>query len=394
MSLESYNVRPVWAEISLDRLSHNCREVRRITPRSAAIMAAVKADAYGHGAPMAAKTFLKNGATSLAVANLDEAVELRNNGVKAQILVLGYIQKHLYTRMLRHGVTPTIYQVEQARSLSETAQEIGEEAKIHVKLDTGLGRLGFPASPEAVEAVEKIVSLPGIMVEGIYSHFATAYEADKTYTRVQFNRFMATVEGLESRGVEIPVKHISNSAALIDFPEYSLDMVRPGSALYGLHPGKDAEHTRIDSKICMTLKAKPALIKTVPKGAGISYGLVFKTERESRIATLPIGYADGYRRSLTNKGQVAINGVRAPVVGRVCMDQCMVDVTDIEDLKDDDEVVLFGDGSDNSPHIEEVAEWAGSINEEIVCNVSRRVPRVYLRGGEVVAVRDYLNPEA
>jgi len=394
MTLESYNVRPVWAEINLDRLSHNCREVRRITPRSAAIMAAVKADAYGHGAPMAAETFLKNGATSLAVANLDEAIELRNGGIEAQILVLGYIQKHQYHRMLRYGVTPTIYQVEQARNLSEAAQKMGVEAKIHVKLDTGLGRLGFQASTEAVKAVEKIASIPGIVVEGVYSHFATAYDEDKTYTRVQFNRFMATVEGIESKGIEIPVKHISNSAAVVNLPEYSLDMVRPGSALYGLYPEKGSECKNIDNKICMTLKAKPALIKTVPKGAGISYGLVFKTERESRIATLPIGYADGYRRSLTNKGQVAINGVRAPVVGRVCMDQCMVDVTDIKGLKDDDEVILFGDGSDNSPHIDEVAGWAGTINEEIVSNVSRRVPRVYLRGGKVVEVRDYLNPGA
>jgi len=391
---ESLGVRPVWAEVDLDCLAHNMREARRVTPKNTLIMAAVKADGYGHGAPEAAEVFLENGADRLCTATLDEAVQLRRLGFTAPILCLGYVPEYLYGVALEYGVGITIYRLDHARALSEAATQMGVDAVVHVKLDTGMGRLGFRVSEATVDEVAGVSGLKGVNLGGVFTHFAVADEADKGYTRLQFSRFMDVVDALEARGVEVPLKHVSNSAAIIDFPEYSLDMVRPGIMLYGFYPSPHVDQSRVSLRPAMTLKAKISHVKEVPESTGISYGLTYKTGRRSVIATVPVGYADGYSRRLSNVGWVAVGGARASIVGRVCMDQCMVDVTDIPGVSVGDVVTLMGDGSGGSPHVEEVAAWMGTITHEVTCGVSRRVPRVYLRGGEVVGVRDYLNPGA
>jgi alanine racemase len=388
---ETNMIRPVWAEVDLDRLAHNVREARRVTPSSSKIMAAVKADGYGHGAVEAAEVFLENGADRLATATLGEAMQLRRHGVEAPILVLGYVPEYLYPLLIEHDVSATVYRLGHATALSAAAIEAGRDAVVHVKVDTGMGRLGFRVD-EAADAIMEVCSLPGVEVEGVFTHFAVSDEADKTYTKRQFEKYMRVVEELGGRGFDVPVKHVSNSAAVIDLPEYSLDMVRPGIMLYGLYPSPHIDQKRVDLLPAMTLKAKISHVKTVPPGTGLSYGLTHSTKRVSRIATLPVGYADGFRRGLSNVGEVTINGRRAPIVGRVCMDQCMVDVTKLGRVKVGDTATLFGDGSEDSPTVEEVAEWLGTIVDEVTCGVGKRVPRVYLKGNEVMKVRDCLNP--
>ena len=388
---ESLGLRPVWAEVDLDRLAHNMREVRRIVPQSAQIMVCVKADGYGHGAPEAAEAFLGSGADRLATATLDEAVQLRRLGFEAPILCLGYVPEYLYGKLLEHGIGATIYRVEHARALSEAAAGMGVEVVVHVKLDTGMGRLGFVAGDEAVDQIVEVSRMRGLYLEGLFTHFAVADEADKAYTRMQYGRFMEVARALEDRGVEVPLKHVSNSAAIIDLPEYSLDMVRPGIMLYGYYPSPHVDHSRVSLRPAMALKARVSHVKRVPANTGISYGLTYVTPGPRDIATVPVGYADGYRRGLSNLGQVALGGGRAPVVGRVCMDQFMVDATG-QGVEVGDTAVLWGDGSGGEPDVEEVAGWLGTITHEVLCGVSRRVPRVYLRGGDVVGVRDYLSP--
>ena len=362
-----------------------------MTLGSSRIMAAVKADGYGHGAVEASEVFLENGADRLATATLGEAMQLRRHRVEAPILVLGYVPEYLYPLLLEHDVSAAVYRLGHAKALSAAALEAGREAVVHVKVDTGMGRLGFRVD-EAADAIMEIGSLPRLEVEGVFTHFAVTEEADNTYPRRPREKYMRVIDELGERGLDVPVKHVSNSAAIIDLPEYSLDMVRPGIMLYGLYPSLHVDHKRVNLLPAMTLKAKVSHVKTIPPGTGLSYGLTHSTERESRIATLPVGYADGYSRGLSNVGEVTIDGRRAPIVGRVCMDQCMVDVTDIGQVEVSDTVTLFGDGSDGAPTMEEVAGWLGTIAHEVTCGVGRRVPKVYLKGGEVMGVRDCLNP--
>jgi len=383
-------MRPAWAEINLDNLAHNIKEVIKITKKGTIIMAVVKADAYGHGAEMAANTFLENGAQRLAVATLTEAIALRKSGIKAPILILGYTPACQSAEVLNYNITPTIFTYEHGKELSKIASSLGTTTKIHIKIDTGLGRLGFLPSKGSINDIIKISKLPSIEVEGVFTHFATSAEKNMDYTRNQFEKYVKVVDELEKRGVNIPIRHVSNSNAIIDLPEYDLDMVRPGTILYGLNPSEETDLIKVDLKPAMTLKAKISFLKTVPEKTGIGYGLTFTTRRKSRIGTLSIGYADGYRRALSNKANVGIRGKRAPVVGRICMDQCMIDLTDIEQAEIGDEVVLFGDGSNNTPHIDEVAEWLDTSNCEVTCMVTQRVPRAYIKNGKIVKIKDYL----
>jgi alanine racemase len=382
--------RPVWAEIDLDNLIHNIGEARRVTRSETIIMAVVKANAYGHGAIMAAKTFLENGAERLAVATLSEAIELRRAGFNVPILILGYTPDYQSGEVLEYDINSTVYTLEHAETLSKAAADRGQIAKIHIKLDTGLGRIGFLPTENSIRDIVEISQLPSLEIEGMFTHFALADSRDKKYTREQFGKYMHVVEALEERGIDIPIKHVSNSAAIIDLPEYNLDMVRPGGMLYGKYPSDEVDKDRVELRLAMTLKARLSNVKSVPKGTGISYGITFTTEKPSRIGTLPLGYADGYSRLLSNKAEVGIKGRRAPVVGKVCMDQCMVDLTDIHGPKIGDEVILFGYGRDNAPLAQDVAKWMGSASSEVLSSVSRRVPRVYIKNGEVVEIRDYL----
>lgn len=383
------DIRPVWAEINLDNLAHNIKEVKRNINKNTLIMAVVKANAYGHGAIEVSKVFLENGGDRLAVATLSEAMELRLNEIDAPILILGYTPKSQYARILKYNLIPTIYSYEFAKALSEEAIKLGIVGKIHIKIDSGLGRIGFLPGDETISEIIRISKLPNIEIEGIFTHFAKADEMDKVYTRLQYNRFIDIVNKLEDKGVYIPIKHASNSAAIIDMPEYNLNMVRAGIMLYGLYPSNKVNKNNIKLKPAMTLKAKISNIKEVSEGTGISYGQIFVTKRKSKIATIPIGYADGLTRLLTLKGEAFVNGQTVPIIGRICMDQCMLDVTDIENVKIEDEVILFGDGK-TGPHIDEVANKLNTINYEILCMIGRRVPRVYTKNGEIVGIKDYL----
>ncbi|SDW62918.1 alanine racemase [Tepidimicrobium xylanilyticum] len=384
------DLRPVWAEVNLDNLAHNMREVKKNVNKGVSIMAVVKANAYGHGAIKSAETFLDNGAERLAVATLSEALELRKANIDVPILILGYTPKSQYSKVLKYDITQTIWDYESAKVISDAAAQFNKKAIVHLKVDSGMGRVGLLCRDETIEAIIKISKLPNLEIEGIYTHFATADEKDKAFTKVQYERFMEIIEALEKKGLFIPIKHVSNSAAIIDLPEYNLNMVRAGIMLYGFYPSNEVCKDKVHLKPAMNLKARISHVKRVPKGTGISYGQIFVTERESKIATIPIGYADGFTRLLTSKTEVFLKGKRIPVVGRICMDQCMLDVTDLDNVKVGDEVILFGYGKEGVPHVDEVANRLNTINYEIVCMVGRRVPRIYVKNGEIIDVIDYL----
>lgn len=383
-------LRPVWAEIDLNNLAHNIKEVRRVTKKESIVMAVVKANGYGHGSLDVAKVFLENGADRLAVATLSEAIELRRADIKAPILILGYTPESQYNMVVENDIIQTIYTLESGKELSKVAKSLNKNAKLHIKIDSGMGRIGFKSEESSIGKIEKISKLPNLEIEGIFTHFAKADEIDKTYTERQFKNYEWVIKKLEDRNINIPIKHVSNSAATIDLPEYNLNMVRGGIMIYGLYPSEEVDKEKVKLKPAMALKAKISHLKEVPEDTGVSYGQIFVTERKSKIATIPIGYADGFTRLLTSKAEVSIGGKRAPIVGKICMDQCMIDVTDIDNVKVGDEVVLFGDGENGVPHIDEIAEKLDTINYEIVCMVGRRVPRVYVKDGKVVKIIDYL----
>ena len=385
------HLRPTRAEINLDNLKHNLKEIRRVADSQAAICAVVKADGYGHGALEVAQTALDCGVSYLAVAFLDEALQLRKEGIKAPILILGFTPEEQFDKIVEHDITQTVYKVSSAQKLSLEAKKQGKKAKIHIKLDTGMSRIGFQAEPSSIDEIKKIFSMENLEVEGMFTHFSKADEKDKTFTEEQFKKYMAVAETLEKDGFKIPIKHVANSAAIMELPHTHLDMVRPGIILYGLYPSDEVDKSRIDLKPVMSLKTRVSHVKILGAGRAISYGGTFITKRQSIIATLPVGYADGYSRLLSSRASVMIKGQRAPVVGRVCMDQCMVDVTDIQGaVEPGEDVLLFGGSGDPTVSTDEIARIIGTINYEVVCGVSRRVPRVYIRDGKIVKVKNLL----
>lgn len=386
-----YKLNRAWAEIDLDAIANNAREIRRITGKRSEIIGAVKADAYGHGVMETVRTMLDNGVTRLAVSMLDEAVQLRKLGITVPILILSYTDPVRAEEIILYDVTQTVFSHDLARALSEAAVRLGKNVKIHVKVDTGMTRVGFMPGYSAVKNILEISRLPGVIIEGLFTHFASADEKDKSYTLMQFEKFMSICSELGRVGVHIPVKHVCNSAGIIEFPEMHLDMVRPGIILYGLYPSHEVDSSRISLKPAMTLKANVILVKDVEQDTCISYGRTFKTTRPSRIATIPIGYADGYTRLLSNKGRVLIHGRSAPIAGRICMDQCMVDVTDLGvEVKTGDEAVLFGRQGEAFISVEELAADIGTISYEVVCIIGKRIPRVYLKDGKICNVLNYL----
>lgn len=380
----------VWAEINLDNLAYNIKEIRKNTREEALVMAVVKANAYGHGAVEAGKTFIENGANRLAVATIREAVELRKAGIEVPILILGDTPNNKHELAVKWNITETIFNYEKAKKLSEVAKNNNKIVDIHIKIDTGMGRIGFLPSKETIKEIEAINTLSNLRIEGIFTHFARADEKDKTFTKEQFKRFKWVINEIEKARINIPIKHVSNSAGIIDLPEYNLDMVRSGIINYGLYPSNEVNKEKIDLKPAMTLKTRISNIKKVPKNTGVSYGHTFVTKRDSIIGTIPIGYADGFTRLLSSKAEVLVKGERVPVIGRICMDQCMIDLTDVYNVNIGDEVIVFGEGSHGKISIDEVAEKLGTINYEIICMVGRRIPRVYKRNGEITKIVDYL----
>jgi len=386
-----YKFNRAWAEVNLDNIAHNVKEIRRITDKKTEIMGVVKADAYGHGVMEVAKTLIENGVTRLAVSMLDEAIQLRQNGIDVPILILSYTDPRRAEEIILHDVTQTVFSHDLAEALSEAAVRLDKNIKIHIKIDTGMTRVGFMPGYSAVKNVVRISKLPKIIIEGLFTHFASADESDKSYTNMQFERFMSIVSELNRIGIYIPVKHVCNSAGIIEYPEMHLNMVRPGIVLYGMYPSEEVRKDRIDLRPAMTLKANIILVKEVEADNCISYGRIFKTQRDSKIATLPIGYADGYTRLLTTKGRVLVNGQSVPIVGKICMDQCMLDITDVEgSVNVGDEAVLFGSQNGNEIKIEDLADKIGTINYEIACIIGKRIPRVYWKDGKLYNVLNYL----
>lgn len=352
-------------------------------------MAVVKADAYGHGAVEVAKQAVKSGANYLAVAFLDEALELRKAGIDAPILTLGYTPPEGLELARKHRVTIVAYSDEildalERSNLVTAKQQDEPELLIHVKIDTGMGRIGLHREDEAIRYIERALSLPSVKVEGIFTHYANADEQDKSYTLEQHRKFMRVVRHFTDRGTNFRYIHAGNSATAIDTPELTCSMVRLGISMYGLYPSDEVDHSAIALQPVLSLKTGIVHLKTLPPNSGISYGTIYRTTADEAIATLPIGYADGFSRMLSNKAQALVRGKRVPIVGRVCMDQCMANVSAVPDAGLGDEVVLIGRQGEESITVEEVAAQLGTINYELICMISHRVPRVYIRDGKPV----------
>lgn len=381
--------RPVWAEINLDNLVYNIKQIRK-KAKSKELIGVVKADAYGHGAVEVAPVLLQNGATRLAVAVLTEAIELRKSGIKCPIMILGLTPETLSDDLIKYDIEPAVSSYEYALTLSNIAQSKGKTIKIHIAIDTGMGRIGFLPSKESVEEIYKISKLANIELEGLFSHFCTADEADKSYSNMQFEKYNWFYEKLISKSIKINMRDIANSAAIMELPETHYDGTRPGIILYGYYPSKEVDKNQLSIKPVMTWKANVVHVKTLEKDEYIGYGRKFRTERKSIIATLPIGYADGYTRMMSGKAKVIINGKFAPVVGNICMDQCMIDVTDVGDVKAGDEVILMGSDGNLKFNADDMAAILGTINYEVICMVSKRVPRVYIENGEIIKIKNYV----
>ncbi|KXZ40515.1 alanine racemase [Alkalithermobacter thermoalcaliphilus JW-YL-7 = DSM 7308] len=380
-------MRPTWAEINISNLRENYRNIKKLVKEDTKICGVVKANAYGHGSVYIAKVLVEEGVDYLAVATLEEALELRLNHITIPILCLGYINETDIQIALNQDIDITVYSYNMAKNISKLAKNLNKKCNIHIKIDTGMSRLGFKANNETVEIIEKIYSLPEINIVGIYTHFARADEIDKTFTHSQFEEFMYIIDKLKEKNIKIPIKHAANSAALIDLPQYHLDMVRPGIILYGHYPSEDVNKEKIDLKPVMSLKTKVSNIKVLDSKRGVGYGHAYVTSENEKIATLPIGYADGFTRMLSLSADVKINGKKFPVVGRICMDQCMIQVNNAN-IKVGDEVLIFGE--DEDLRIERFGKILKTINYELLCMVSRRVPRVYLEGNRVLHILDYL----
>jgi len=383
-------IRAAWAEVDLDALAHNMREVKRLAAKNALVTAVIKADGYGHGARKIAQTLLDNGADRFAIAVLDEGIELRRAGFKVPILILGFTDGERAEEIVANELEQAVYSWDLAEALSREAVRQGKTVKVHIKVDTGMGRIGLKPNSDSVQLVKKISRLPNLAIEGIFTHFAVADAVDKAYTKGQYEKFNWICSELEKENVEINVRHCGNSATIIDLPDMHMDMVRAGIVLYGLKPSDEVMLDKLELKQVMSLKVRITHVKEIEAGQSVSYGRKFIADRKTVVASLPIGYADGYTRMLSGKAEALVKGRRVPVVGRICMDQCMIDVTGIEDVKVGDEVVLFGKQEDGFIHIDELADKLGTINYEIVCMIGKRVPRVYIKDGKIVDVFNYI----
>lgn len=375
------------AAIDLDAAEHNFNVTRAKLPENVKLLCVIKADAYGHGAVPLAKLF-ESRADFYGVACIEEAIELKKAGIKTPVLILGAVPKELYEDIVKYDIRVPIFSLEDAKALSAEAVKQGKTVPFHFCADTGMSRIGFQVTKESADTCLEITKLPNIEAEGLFSHFATADEKDLSKAIAQRDKFKEFIKLLEERGINIPIKHINNSAGIMNFDEY-FDMCRMGIILYGLYPSHEVDENLLKIKPVMEWHAHITHIKELEPGREISYGGTYKTGETRRIATIPVGYADGYPRCLSNKGKVLINGEFAPITGRVCMDQFMVDITGI-DAKIGDTVVLIGKSGDKELSMEEVSESAYSFNYELPCRIARRVPRSYYRGGKLVFSTNYM----
>lgn len=387
-------LRRSWAVVNLDNVAHNVREIRKKLRPGCMIMGVVKADAYGHGDKFIADELIKLGINWFAVSNINEAMSLRNQGIFHPILVLGTTPASEARRLCEYNITQTVYSMDYARLLQEEAEKQNVTVQCHIKVDSGMGRIGFDASnmDEAVEQIKAACSFPNLQCDGIFTHFSSADEYNDPsidYTHQQFEHFKEINDRLEQEGIRFSLHHCCNSGGIVNYPEYHWDMVRAGILLYGLAPDKACQG-KIDLKPVMEFKAVISMVKDVKAGSKISYGRTYTTPRAMRVATLPVGYADGYHRSLSNRGKMLLNGQYAKIVGRVCMDQLMLDVSDIPEAKEGMEVTIVGQDGNKRITMEEIARLSDTVHYEIMCIIGKRVPRVYTRKGENVGVVDYV----
>ena len=382
-------VKRTWAEISLNAIEHNYNVIRNKVADDTKVCCVIKADGYGHGAVELSQVYEKLGADFFAVSNIDEGIEIRKSGSKLPIVILGYTPVSEAENLAENDISQAVFSLEYAKELSEKCVEEDCICKMHIKVDSGMSRIGFmcqefPRDEYSIEEICEACCLPNLEVEGLFTHFCVSDEdaEGREFTNKQYENFIHVRDSLKKRGVDISVVHCSNSGAIEDYPETCCDMVRAGIILYGLAPSSKLAD-RLDLVPAMTLKTVVAFVKEVQKGATISYGRTFTADRKMKIATVPIGYADGFIRQNAKDGYMMVNGKKAKIVGRICMDQTMLDVTDIEDVKTGDEVVVFGTGENGEPTADSLAENTGTINYETVCLVGKRVPRIYIKDGKI-----------
>lgn len=380
----------VFATINLDAVKNNLEQMKQNINQDCKIIAVIKTDAYGHGAvQIAVEVQDQDYMYGFAVATVEEAEILIRNGVYKPILILGYTFPEDYETIVKYRIRPTVFKYETALLLSQEASKQQKEVFVHIAIDTGMSRIGFQAEEETVKIIEKINKLDYIKIEGIFTHFVKADEKDKEFTYQQIEQFQRLIDALETEEIYIPMKHSSNSAGIIDVKEANMNAVRAGISLYGLWPSQEVAKDVVKLSPVLGLKSHIVHLKKLPAGRGISYGRTYVTPEEQTIATIPIGYGDGYPRGLSNKGYVLIHGQKAPIRGRVCMDQFMVDVSKIENVKDGDEVILIGCQQDKQITVEELADLCGRFNYEFVCDLGKRIPRVFYKEGKVVGTKDY-----
>lgn len=380
----------VYAEINLDAILHNMEQMRGLLKEDTKIMGVIKTDGYGHGAVPIGRELEKLAYTwGYATATVEEAEILRRNGLKKPILILGATFPEQYGAMADLELRANVYSIGQAERMEEAATKMNKKIIVHAKIDTGLSRLGFQVTEESADEIARIFKMPHIIMEGIFTHFAKSDAENKTMANQQLEAFAKMKQMLEERQVEIPMIHCSNSAAIIDMPEANMSAVRAGISLYGMWPSDEVKKENIDLAPVMSLKSCIVFLKELEKGRVISYGATYETSKKQRIATIPVGYGDGYPRSLSNKGYVLIHGKKAPICGRICMDQFMVDVTDIPEAREGDMVTLVGKDHGAEITMEEIGDLSGRFNYEFACDLGKRIPRVYVKNGEVVETRDY-----
>ena len=378
-----------WIEIDLDAIAQNVNNIKKLIGEKKELMAVVKGNGYGHDILEISSMVLKNGATRLAVARLEEGIILRKAGITAPILILGLTLEQQVKLLVLYNITPAVCEYEIIEKLSKFAVQEEMKVKVHIKVDTGMGRIGiFPN--HVLDLVKKVKVLKNLEIEGIFTHFSVADEKDKAYTEVQFKKFMEVLAILEKEGIKIPIKHVGNSATLLDFPHMWLDLLRPGISIYGLYPSTEVQKT-VELIPAYSFKTRIIFLKELPAGESISYGRTYTTKRRTKIASLPVGYADGYSRLLSNQGEVLVRGKRFPVIGRVCMDQTMIDVTNLPHAEVGDEVVLWGRQGQEEITVEEIAEKIGTINYEIVhMPDKKRVPKLFIKNGRPYKIKSML----
>ena len=380
----------VYAKIDLDAVAWNMEQMKKNLKEGTEMVAVIKTDGYGHGAVQVASMLESyDYVWGYAVATLDEAVVLRAAEIQKPILVLGCIFPDQYWEMLKYEIRMNVYTKEMAEAISALAVEKGEQAYVHIKLDTGMARLGFSAEESSIEEIKEIAELPNLVLEGVFTHFAKADEEDKTFTMMQLEKFEWMTQRLEEEGDTFPNVHASNSAGIIDVRRADYNLVRAGIAIYGLYPSEEVDKEKVQLKPALSLKSHIAFVKDIPAGTPVSYGGDFVSEHQMRIATIPIGYGDGYPRSLSDTGYVLIRGKKAPIIGRICMDQFMVDVSDIPEVKFGDKVTLIGRDQEEYLPVEKLSELSGRFNYEFVCDLGKRIPRVYVQDGKVEEQVDY-----